>query len=466
MQHGIEDSSSPIHPVPTLARLTEEDAPFWLLHRGVGWSVVQQMVWTFPDEVAKDSLRQLNSALTHGRLHRRLVEARVPGARPYWVRATQPVPLAFDDEPIVDEQLADWAVAELRTVDLDPDDGRCWRLRAAVTSSGHTVLSLCTLHLVADGAARIEAVAAALRLCEALGVENTGDRPVPHVQVAPETSRRADLVDAARQVGVTSLGLLRVLGQTIRRDRDETPTDPRPPRAPLADRAPTATPVWATATVPADDWDQIASRHGGTANSLFVAVVCGMLRAAGYTAPENPVKVGLPVSDRAEGDERSNAVAGVTLYLTPVPKAAADLTAVRDACRQAYTKLAGGQRSAMAHLRPLAWLVPPTRLAGLSGSDAAYPDAVASNVGQLPPELLVIGGVRAYAVTVRGMAQGVDPAGRHRYGDGVQAWLTRTDTDVTVTVSGFDEKSFVDDDTFRRVLADELRAWGLPHRIW
>ncbi|MEE3850177.1 hypothetical protein VZC37_07515 [Gordonia sp. LSe1-13] len=461
VQRDLENQSSPSTSVPPIVRLTVEDAPFWLLHRALGWSVVQQMLWTFPQELDEDSLRQFNDALARGRLHRRLVDARVPGARPYWVPATEPIPLALDDEPIDDEHVEGWAVEELRHVDLNPDEGRCWRLRAAMTTSGQTVLSLCTLHLVADGAARIKAVV------DALASSSDDDRTNGVNQPVMETPRRADVVDAVRQTGAAGLGVLRVLGQTIRRDTDDQPVDPRPVRSELAERAPTATPVWATATVPADRWDDMARRHGGTANSLFIAVVCGLLQAGGYTAPENPVKVGLPVTDRTgDDDERGNAVAGVTVYLAPVPTPTTDLTSVRDECRTAFNRLASGRRPATAHLRSLAWLVPPRRLAGMAGAGAAYPDAVASNVGQLPPELLVIGGVRATAVTVRGTAQGVDPAGRHRYGEGVQAWLTRTDTDVTFTVSGFDETSFVDDQTIRGLLGDELAAWGLPHRLW
>ncbi|MFE0748651.1 hypothetical protein [Gordonia sp. NPDC058843] len=460
--HPDPASAAPTpRPLPDLVRLTEEDAPFWLLHRALGWSVVQQMVWVFPVGIGDPALRQFNDALALGRLHRRLVDSRVPGARPYWVRASQPVPLAVDEVRIDDEQVSSWAVEELREVDLDPEAGRCWRLRAASTASGGTVLSLCTLHLVADGSARIKAVV------EALAVSGTGRRAVPALSTPPVAPLQADLLDSARQVAAAARGVSRVIGRRVRRDAGATAVDPRPARPPLAERAPAATPVWATATVTAEAWDAVASRHGGTANSLFVAVVTGLLRAGGYTAPENTVKVGLPVSDRTgDDDERGNAVAGVTLYLTPVPSPASDLRPIREASRNAFEELAIGRRAAAAHLRPLAWLVPPHRLAGLGASDSAYPDAVASNVGVLPPELLVIGGVVASDVTVRGVAQGVDPNARHRYGDGVQAWLTRTGTDATFTVAGFDETRFVDGETLEKLLAAELSDWGLPARIW
>jgi diacylglycerol O-acyltransferase len=459
--NDIVRKSLPSSPVPALVRLTDEDAPFWLLHQALGWSVVQQMLWVFPGHVAEESLREFNDALAQGRLHRRLVDARVPGARPYWVRPSQPVPPAFDVEPIDDTGISDWAVTELRNVELDPYAGRCWRIRTGVTTSGRTVLSLCTLHLVADGRARIDAVRDALR-------GTTSGAPTNGAEEHPATpSTWADVYDAARQVAAAGLGVARALRQSVRRDVDPTAVDPRPPRSPLAERAPTATPVWATASVAVEDWDRTAERHGGTANSLFIAVVAGLLRAAGYTSPDNPVKVGVPVADRTgEDDMRGNAVAGVTVYLTPVPSPATDLGRVRNVCRDAYTRLAEGRRPALTHLRPLAWLVPPSRIAGKGAPDAGYPDAVASNVGQLPPELLTIGGLTADDVTVRGHAQGVVADDRHRYGEGVQAWLTRTEGHTTFTVSGFDETHFVDDETFGALLSRELTEWGLAHRMW
>lgn len=458
----IEDNSRAFRPVPDLVRFTVGDAPWWLLYRAAGWSVVQQMVWDFPEEVNPESLRRFNDALCHGRLHRQLVEPRVRGARPYWVRAPRPVPLVLDEQRIADDAVADWALDELRGVRLDPDEGRCWRLRAAVTETGRTVVSLCTLHMVADGKARVAAVA------EALAAVERGDRMIPPKVPHPVASRSSDVVDAARQLSAACAGILRAVKADIRTVEDERqPLDSRAPRSPLAERAPAATPVWTTATVPTADWDEVARSHGGTANSLYIAVVSGLLRAGGYTAPDNQIKVGIPVAARTDEDhDRGNAVAGVSIYLSPVPAPVMDLGVIREECRRAYKALAGGRRATEVHLVPLGWFLPPSLITKRGAPEASYPDAMASNIGDLPPEVCTVGGVRASAVTVRGVPQGVDSEGRLRYGEGIHAWMARTETNVTFTLCGFDEQHFVDDDTLRRLLAEELTAWGLPHRIW
>ncbi|MEO9326315.1 hypothetical protein ABFT43_00155 [Gordonia sp. B21] len=414
------------------------------------------MVWVFPDEVDAEALQRFNDALCRGRLHRQVVDARLPGARPYWVRAAEPVPLALDTETVDDDRVADWALDELRGVGLDPEAGRCWRLRAASTTAGRTVASLCALHLVADGRARTAAIVDAL-------TEAARDQPGASRR---STSVVGDLLDVGRQTVAVGRAVARLLAQRLGGGETATPPDPRPVRSPLAERAPAAIPRWATASVPVEEWDAVAGRHGGTANTLFIAVLSGVLGAAGYTAADAPLKVGIPVSKREPGDLSANAMAGVSVYLPGPTTPGSDLGGIRDECRQAYRALDRGRRSAAGQLSALGWFLPPALLASHAVSDAGYPDAVASNVGEMPEQALIIGGVRATDVTVRGFAQGVDPAGRHRYGEGVQSWMVRTDTHVSFTVCGFDETVFPDDAALQKLVGEVLADWGLTHRIW
>ncbi|WP_439032479.1 hypothetical protein [Gordonia terrae] len=459
-------------------RLASEDAPFWFVTPALGWSVVLQIVWVLDDEVSLEALTAMNAALGRGRLHRMLVPPTVFGARPRWVDAPDSPQLAADTHPVAAADIDAWATAEMSTVPLDAEGARCWRLRAAPTEGGGTVVSLCTLHVVTDGRGML---AAAAEAAAAAGVPLTApavtSKPTdvarrsgsPTPDPAPPTGwrrrRRADLADAGSQALAVVTGLVRAALE--RRQSGGLEPDPRPVRPPIAERSPAARSTWATATVPAVEWDRVAAEHDGTSNTMFIAVVTGLLRSSGHAPLPKPIKVGVPV-DRREGEEdtRSNAIAGVSVFLTDDPVAGGDLGGIRAACKAAFVRLSQGRRAPHIHLRPLAWFLPPSVIVKVVSAGNGMPDAVISNLGDVPPEAMVIGGVPVRKVAFRGMAQGVDPAAVHRFGDGVQSWMVRTRDQVTFTVLGCDETSFPSDAVVADLLDRELDAWGLSHEIW
>lgn len=470
------------------ARLADEDATYWFLRQAFGWSVVLQLVWTTDTPVSKAVLAEVNSALANGRLHRRLVTPAVPGARPRWVRATGEPVLRIDDDALGDSEIDRWAAAELSSVELDAVDGDCWRLRANSRAGAGTVISLCALHLVTDGKTMVSAAAAAM----AAAIPNAAPNALPpnvistHVRTSDQVAAPAgtvsvagailaDTIDATGRVLAAGLGALRAVRDVVARhagfggaeSADAGTVPARPVRASMAERSPAAVGTWATVTVPGDDWDRVAALHGGTANVLFVAVITGLLRSSGYAPLGDTVKVGIPVDRRGDGDDdRANVTAGVSVMLTDQPVPGGDLRSVRAACKAAYQRLGSGHRSAVAHLYPLAWLLPPSWLVGVATSGTGMPDAMVSNLGDVPPAAMRWGDVQATRLAFRGNAQGVDAAQPYRFGDGAQAWALRTDAAFTFSVLGFDENSFGGASRLRDLLAAELAAWQLPNEIW
>ncbi|SDU51846.1 hypothetical protein [Gordonia westfalica] len=450
-------------------RLATDDAPFWFATPALGWSVVLQVVWIFDDEVSLEALTAMNAALARGRMHRMLVPSTVYGSRPRWVPAPDAPGLTVDSRPVPDAGIDAWATAEMSTVPLDAEGGRCWRLRSTPTESGGTVLSLCALHVVTDGRGM---VAAAAEAAGAAGVPTAvaAERISTPKAGAPASGRRqrlADTVDAFAQAGAVVAGVFRAAAES--RKASGLEPDPRPERPPLAERSPAAKFTWATASIPAGEWDRVAAEHGGTSNTLFIAVVSGLLRSSGRSPLGTPIKVGVPV-DRREGEEdtRTNAIAGVSVFLADEPVPGGDLTGVRAACKAAFVRLSEGRRAPHIYLRPLAWFLPPSVLIKLVGGGAGkgMPDAVISNIGDVTPESTVVGGRTARRMVLRGMTQGVDPAAGHRFGDGVQSWLLRTAEQVSFTVLGLDDEAFSSDAVLRDLLGRELTAWELPHDIW
>ena len=438
-----------------MSRLGPADATYEFLRRALGWSVVLQVVWVFDEAIPAEAIVSMNTWLSRGRLHRRLVAAGIPGARPRWVPADGPPEPVFDHVPVGPSQIESWAGSEMAAVDLDAAAGRCWRLRSAPTDSGGTVLSLCALHLVADGRTLVRAAGEAMSHTAPPAPADLGGDLVSEVK------------DAAAQVcagfaGVAAAGVGALVGLAGTRTADTVAT--RPARSPSADRAPRARPLWATASVPAAEWDSVARRHGGTPNSLYIAVVTGLLRSGGYAPLGDPIKVGVPVDVRAAGDDSSNATAGVSMMLTDDPTPGGSLTAIRGVCKDAFLSLAG-RRAEPGDLTALVWLLPSTWLIGAVSAGNGMPDAMVSNLGDIDERAVRLGSATARRTAFRGIAQGVDPALPYRFGDGVQAWLLRGHDEVIFCVAGFDESVF-GDGRLRRLLAQELADWQLTHDIW
>ncbi|GAA1481470.1 hypothetical protein GCM10009624_19100 [Gordonia sinesedis] len=452
-------------------RLADEDSTYWFLREGLGWHVVLQIVWVMDTAVPGDVLEQWNVGLAGGRLHRRLRPSPVPGARPRWVPAGAGPEVLIDDVAVGDDDIERWAAAELATVQLDAVAGRCWRLRSVITGSGASVISLCALHLATDGRSMVRAAAEAMPAVVATGMPvdlAADDRNSGSAEAGRWLA--GDLIDAAGRFAAAAWGVGRavrtLVAHRLMADADETEPQ-RPARPPMADRSPNARTSWATATIPAEQWDRVADAHGGTSNALLVAVVTGLLRSSGYAPLGDAVKVGIPMDRRAgDDDTRANATTGASVILTDEPVPSAGLGRVRAACKEAYLRTESGARPPTAYLRPLVWVLPSSWLVGAATAGNGMPDAMVSNLGALPPGADRVGGHVAQRMTFRGMAQGVRAELPYRFGDGVQAWSVRTGDHVSFSVLGCDEERFADDSELGRLLAEELAAWGLSFEIW
>lgn len=446
----------------TTRRLQDQDFTYWFLKEAFGWSVVLQLAWSFETAPDRDAVERMNDALADGALNRRIVRPAIPLARPRWARSVLRPSLTIDDDAIDPAAGHDWAAHDLATTDLDAEFGTAWKLRGVETTSGGFVLSLTCLHLVADGQSLVSAAQEAMS-----AVRPADDRS----DLRPPTVA-GDVVDAAAQIVGAVAGVARAVATAAtsvveRRGGASTPPPPVPARSPMSDRAPTATGSRAVVRVDSADWKRAAEEHGGTSNSLFVAVVAGALWASGYAPDLSAVKVGIPMSLRGDGDDRANATGGVSVVLPERVRPGTDLTEIRRLCKEAFTALSQGRRPAMIHLQRLLQVLPLSVVTSIVMSgESGMPDVMVSNLGTVDASALTLGGTRAEFVSFRGMAQGVDPAGPQRFGEGLQSWLLEADGTVTFAVLAFDEEHVPDAARLRELLSAELTGWNVPHRFW
>ncbi|MGU3292214.1 hypothetical protein [Williamsia sp. M5A3_1d] len=451
-----------------MRRLDGQDFTYWFMHRAFGWSVVLQLVWTFPRAVSEDDLRAVNAALAAGPLNRRVTRASVATARPRWGHAPAIPEVICDTHPIAADSVEAWAAEELDTVPLDPERGATYRLRAVPIEDSRHVVSLTALHLVTDGKGLVTAAARAL----------SGDATPDPLGIDPGRSAHtlvADAGDAVHGVASAGTGIVTAAGSLLRSLTRRSsgpsvpappPARPRRPRKPIRDRSPRARTTWAIVSIPADEFAAAAQRHGGTVNTLFIAVIAGALRSAVSPRPGEHLKVGIPVDQRGTDDDRANATAGVSVLVGDSLRAGTDLGPLRRDCKRAYSELAAGERAMIVHLQPALRLLPLSVVVAAVTAGDGMPDAMTSNIGAYPDDVATLAGMRATGMAFRGDAIGVDPAEPYRFGDGLQAWLLQTGDTVTVSVAAFDETAFDGAAALRSGVAAELDGWGVVHRMW
>jgi hypothetical protein len=442
-------------------RLTYDDDLFLRSRRVLGIGVVNQTVWRFGQPVDTHRLERLREALVDGPLGRTVRRPLVPGARDEWVSALDARSVHVDPRTLAPDQVLAWA-DERAAVDLDPESAPAWELSTASTSDGGAVLSYLTSHVVSDGGAHVSSLTAAA------GGVDIGRLPVD----GPRGTWGDDVADGARQLvravrgGVAAARLARdrvepgdaqTSARTARRgdqDRDERPYRP------------------ATVVVDCDaaQWERAARRHGGTANTLLVAITVEVLLASGRVEPGRPVRVALPVSLRGDRDLRSNATSGVSIDVdTSVVDGigrALDLAAIRSRCRREFSALAdGSRRDTLTPLKPLLQMLPDPVVAQLARTMTA-PLCLCSNLGDLPADFGAPLGVPATSVLMRSVTQQVTPSMMRRTRGGLNAWWSRHGDTVTLAVLGVDPDHFGSQDDLAGLVQDACGRWGIDASTW
>lgn len=440
-------------------RLTLDDDLFLRAQRVLGIPVVNQTVWRFDQPIQRAQVDRVQRGLAAGPLARSIRRTRVPGARDAWVPSSATSPVFVTSDPLAPEEVLGWA-EERASVALDPVSGPTWNLSMAATTDGGSVLSYLTPHVVCDGGAHMAALVAA--------VEGThlGRLPVD----GPSPTVRDDVRDALRQLRLALRG-----GATAARAALASPSPP-PSDVQTSRRGPVGpdregddalrTPPTVVVDLDAQEWEAAAARHGGTSNTLLVAVAVEVLLASGRVEAGRPVRVSLPVSLRGTDDLRSNATSGVSVDVDTVVADGVgrvlDLGAVRSRARDAYTTLSGGRPDP---LGPLTQMLPDAVISVLARGSAA-PLCLCSNLGELPAPFVAPLGHAATSVLMRSVTQGVTPSMLRRTRGGLTVWWSRHGGSATLAVLGVDPDHLGDRDLLTRLVVDTTSRWGVRSTPW
>ncbi|WP_433564957.1 hypothetical protein ACQP1O_06485 [Nocardia sp. CA-151230] len=445
-----------------LNRLTADDDLFLKLHGLYGNALVNQLAWRFDEALDPAVLERFHAHLAHGFLARRVMTTSVPFARPRWVSACTAEPLAVQEDPVPEAGVLDWFSDQSR-VEFDPVTGRVWRLSAAPTTTGGTLLSLVTSHVGADGGAVLYAVGDALERLDAEETPNTATSSGRFVGSIPPTGLlRSHLADALGQLRAAARGIRAAVKSRNVREPERNPR-PAAPLLPLPDRYSAADLV---VEVDAAEWNSVAAAHDGTANGLMVGVAVGILGRSGRIADDSAVRVDIPHSLRGIDDPRGNATTGLPIAVPYRKGERTDLRGVRASIKQAARAYADPATTpALQHLQPVQMMLPRIVLAHFSRT-AKAPECLCTNLGETGRAVATIAGVRARSVLMRPVVCTAETDLFRRLEVGLNlSWSSDGDT-VTLAVTGADPDRFPTRESLRDLVVDEFEEWGLHPRFW
>ncbi|MEV0062590.1 hypothetical protein [Nocardia sp. NPDC050718] len=448
-----------ITPAAAVNRLTADDDLFLKLHSLYGNALVNQLAWRFDEPLSRELLNRFHAQLAHGFLARRVQGTRVPFARPYWVPATASIPLGWDTVPVTEDEVLDWYFAQSR-IDFDPTAGSVWRLSAAPTTTGGTLVSLVTSHVASDGGAVLFAVGDALaRLTE------EPDRTVSSgslVGRAPRNTFGANISDAVVQLRAVARGIRAALATRAVTEPGRTPR-PADPELPLPDRW---SPADAVVHLSLDQWNSIAATHSGTTNGLLIALGAGLLGRSGRVGDAADIRVDIPHSMRTADDPRANATTGLPISVHYRATDRIDLGAVRAAVKRAATAYRDPATTpALQHLQPLQMILPRFVLRHFART-ATAPECLCTNLGETAQGVADFAGHRAAAVLMRPVVCTNDPAMFRRVEVGVNLSFSTDGRTVTLAVTGADPDRFPTRAALRTLLTAEFDFWGLTPHYW
>lgn len=422
-------------------RLTVIDEIFLRTHRGMGTPIALQGLWRIPDTMEPALLQAIHDRLRVGDLGRRVIRARVPGARRAWRPNILARPLDHTGTPLPENAILPWA--DSLGADLDPEFGPGWRLSSAPLYDGGTVVALTCSHALADARGLIHAVATALGELGAIAddppdalangsadtspppASTTDSTPVPQPRPTPPgtgsasrtpspTTRMAfapppprtarptapstdfhgtrcstttsDWADARAQWSTIISGTARALRRGIPRPPDTGTYEPSPGRSVQSSLL-----VFDIA-----EWDSTAAATGGTPNSLFLYLVANILWESGFQYSE--IAASLPVDTRDEPRvDNDLAMTEIAIDRTDTP------ATIRDKARTAYLR----RMSSPAGLPEEILQVLPDRWAYALSKGAGERDILCSNIGTLPDALRTVGAHHCDRVAARAIHPGL-----------------------------------------------------------
>ena len=432
--------------------------------RATGRKEVIQCVWVYEHPVDFDGLKRFHDNLGYGLLGRRIERSPLPFARHRWVLDQEPsdIDIAACARPRT--ELSDWADERSQLL-TDAEWGPGWHLGVLPLTDGSTAISLVVSHYLIDGLGLGLAVADAV-----LG--NTRDLGYPPPR--SRTRLRAVAQDV-RKTAQDAPEVARALVVAARMARSrwhniaESPTS-RPVPLPAGDDGSDgddgAVVPGITISIDLDDWDACANALGGTTETLVAGFAAKLAERVGrQRAGDGAVTLQLPISERAEGDTRANAMSFARVSVDPT-RVTTDLGDVRAGIKQALRTLRETPDESLQFL----WLTdfaPKRALKQLSDTLVADPDlpVFCSYLGDFASVVCRIDGTDAEYVTARVTGQRVTRQWLDRTGGQLTLQAGRVGGKLVISVVAYQPGAMTSKPALRELAAHTLADFDLTAEI-
>jgi hypothetical protein len=221
-----------------------------------------------------------------------------------------------------------------------------------------------------------------------------------------------------------------------------------------------------TIYVDLEEWDGRAKALGGTSNTLVAGFVAKLGERMGRRrAGDGAVTLQLPISERAEGDTRANAMSIVHVSVDPT-RVTTDLRDVRASIKEAFTTLSDTPYDSLQFFK-LIQFIPKRALKRLSNVLAADPDlpVFCSNLGDFGSVLCRLDGTDAEYATARLTWQHATRQWLERTGGlmVLQSW--RLPGKTGISVSAYQPGATNTKPALRELAAHTLAEFGLTGEI-
>lgn len=367
------------------------------------------LVRFFDEEITADEFAEHTLALAHNPhgLGRRVEKPRLPGARARWVPNPIPPAIRMETAPHSPAELSRLidAVASQRP---DPARDAGWRHVSAATEDGGTMVITWMNHAFGDARSLFETILGDHTDVRGMGemLEQMGSASEP-VERPLWSTTRDELGDVASRVrrGITGSArlsrdaMLSPLGAGRREELALLgPAVAAMRRRPRTVGTLTSRRTAAMARIDHDLWRRTSRAHGGSSNTLFIAILANLMRQARRARGEAPLdrlRILMPVDIGMALDamnvpieQRPTAIVIASLIDLPGDLYYGDLGVVKDAIAQAIDTAIADANTSGGSTRPAGMvdamsLMPNAITHRIAARVQTGFDGVASNVGEM-----------------------------------------------------------------------------------
>lgn len=355
------------------------DQGSFLALRALGRAPHQQYIWVYDHDMDFEGLKRFHENLGYTLFGRRIERSPLPFGRHRWVADPHQADLDIS-APRPRAGLRAWLL-EQAVIPVDPERGPSWRMAAVPFTEGGGAVMVMVSHSVADGGAIFTSIAdAALGRRNDYGYDKPGSRPRGKAIREDLAATVKDLPEVGRSIKAA----VRVARQE---KTDLKRSAQRSAGKPVNGTASAIHMPSITVLVPLAEWDACAERLGGTSNAMMAALAARLGSHRGRADRNGMVTINMPVSDRKEGDNRANALTGVSVEVDS-GEAITSLKKIRADIKSTLVNI-NEQQHELAAALPLTPFTPKRLLRKLEGMalGAGYPVGC-TNMGDVNPILL------------------------------------------------------------------------------